>query len=408
MTAKSIKSILMVLNEPYPNDIRIKKETDSLIQQGHRVTLICQKRKYEADTEIIQGLVVVRFIYTRFNLINLIYDQFGNLFHSYNKLLRFIQNHIFKNPIDLIHIHDLPLAIIGHRIHITQGIPWVLDLHENFPDATQTWFSWRKNVLIRVKNSMLFQYNKLTHYEYLMCVSATKIIAVVDEMKIRLYLKHGVNKNKITIIANTSATQRQEKLIHSHSLLDPNAFNLVYLGGIGPHRGIDTCIEGLVQLKETIQSIHFHVFGSGHPDSINHLKKLVSAHNITDFVTFHGHIDLRMALEVINISTINIIPHNSNAHTNNTVPHKLYQCIGTGVPLLVSDCDPLRRICCELGIANVFEAGNSTSLANEVIQIYNNYPQYQNRAKEATERLAISRHNWQTDEAHLLELIESI
>jgi len=50
----------MLLNAPYPADIRIKKETGALLKAGHQIHLLCLRRKNEPDTELVEGIQVHR------------------------------------------------------------------------------------------------------------------------------------------------------------------------------------------------------------------------------------------------------------------------------------------------------------------------------------------------------------
>src|SRR5690606_29429313 len=83
------------------------------------------------------------------------------------------------------------------------GIPVILDLHENYPDALRVWFKWKPKGLATIKDRLLFTYDRWKRQEAQACEEADHIIAVVDEMKTHLINKHGLDENNITVITNT-------------------------------------------------------------------------------------------------------------------------------------------------------------------------------------------------------------
>ena len=78
---------------------------------------------------------------------------------------------------------------------------------------------------------------------------------------------------------------------------------------------------------------------------------------------------------------VNLIPHNRNGHTDNTIPHKLYQGMMVGKPVLVSDAPPLKRVVEKLNSGLVFEGGNSKDFANKVEALYLNKVLYDQLGK---------------------------
>ncbi|HKK39337.1 MAG TPA: hypothetical protein VJ949_07960, partial [Cryomorphaceae bacterium] len=52
--------ILMLLDAPYPKDIRLEKEISALIAAGAEVTLVCYRKEGEALREVVDGCHVVR------------------------------------------------------------------------------------------------------------------------------------------------------------------------------------------------------------------------------------------------------------------------------------------------------------------------------------------------------------
>ena len=66
---------------------------------------------------------------------------------------------------------------------------------------------------------------------------------------------------------------------------------------------------------------------------------------------------------------IGIIPHQKHAHTDATIPHKLFQYMLGRKPVIVSNCKPLERIVKETGAGLVFESGNIKNLATRIDEL---------------------------------------
>jgi glycosyltransferase involved in cell wall biosynthesis len=55
-------SVLMLLeNNPYPHDIRVRREAEALVRAGHRVTVVAPRRGEQPKREIVDGVRVRRF-----------------------------------------------------------------------------------------------------------------------------------------------------------------------------------------------------------------------------------------------------------------------------------------------------------------------------------------------------------
>src|SRR5690606_97873 len=91
---------------------------------------------------------------------------------------------------------------------------------------------------------------------------------------------------------------------------------------------------------------------------------------IEDYVEFKGHVPFNQVPSYMKVSDINLVPHNSNSHTDNTIPHKLFQIMILKCNLLVSSCKPLKRIVSETKSGYIFKADDSGSFAEKVFQMY--------------------------------------
>ena len=362
----------MILNAPYPADMRVKKETDALLKAGFTIHLLCLRRPHEKYKDTFEGIHITRIDAGKNNYQLAFWDALMSVTFKHPAFLKAIPSWVRENSIGAIHVHDLPLAGTALQIRKKYSVKVIVDLHENYPEAIRTWFEWKKGWLVKIKNKLFMNPDRWTEHERTAVLQSDYVIAVVDEMKNRLIQKHGVPADKITVVSNT------EDKSFLNQPIDPSVyqnfehkFRIVYSGGIGPHRGVDTAIDGMKYLK-AYPDIDLIIIGSGSKDVINHLQRLSKSAEVDDHVHFLGHQPFHKFYSFMHLADVNIIPHKSNAHTDNTIPHKLFQSMMSGRPVLVSSSSPLKRIVDATSSGLVFDAGDSNDFATKVLQLYTN------------------------------------
>lgn len=187
----------MVLDGNYPMDIRVQKEINGL-QNNFDVELFCSSSSssYDSNIKIYRNGPSTKKISKGLREISISLFAFDPvMYFRLKKLLK-------KGAYDFIHIHDLPQFSTVYYVTRNLNCLLILDMHENYPEAVKTWFSWRKSSLIRFKNHFLFNFKNWQKLENKAVHRANHIIAVVQEMKIKLIHEHGISEDNITVISN--------------------------------------------------------------------------------------------------------------------------------------------------------------------------------------------------------------
>ena len=391
------KKICMLLHEFYPNDIRVTKEASALIKGGFEIHLICLQRKNEQDFETVNGIKVHRIPVAQTFFWRGIWDillvAFGFFQPKFHKKLFWLNQ---KESFDALHVHDLPLAKTALQLkEKNPSLKVILDFHENYPEALKVWFMWKKNPIIRFKNNLFFGFNKWLKYEKKMAQSADKVIVVVEEMAEIIHQLHDIPFSKIITITNSEGKDflNQESFEGIYKKNEGH-FILAYTGGVGPHRGVDVAIEGLGFLKHH-PKIRLELTGTLSTATRNWLEDLIKKHGIENQVKINGYQPFTKFFSYMAFADVNLIPHNRNGHTDNTIPHKLYQGMMVGKPVLVSDAPPLKRVVEKLNSGLVFEGGNSKDFADKVEALYLNKVLYDQLGKNGYEATINQNENWE-------------
>lgn len=399
--------LLMLLNAPYPADIRVKKESDALIAAGMEVHLLCLRKNDQAREEVFEGINVHRIDAGKNNYQLAFWDVVMSINFIHPKFKAAAKKILEQENISTIHVHDLPLAGTALSLKKSTNLKVVLDMHENYPEALRTWFAWKKNPIVRIKNALFMNPERWTAFERRACEDCDQIIAVVDEMKTRVETEYNVDSSKITVITNTEdkgfLNQKIDSLVYE-SLA--GQFIITYSGGIGPHRGVDVAIRGM-KFLESHPRIQLAIVGFGSPAVMNSLKHLVEELKLTN-VHFFGYQPFSKFYSYMSLADVNVIPHQSNGHTNNTVPHKLFQGMMAARPLLVSSSPPLKRLVTHYACGVVFEAGDPQSFADQVTLLYHDADLCNKLGKQGKKAALEGDANWEHTQKELINLYRTI
>ena len=379
----------MLLEGEFPPDTRVENEIETLQSQGYEVHIACYTRKNKPKYEIFNKTIIHRK-----SISDLIFKSSVGclLFPFYFNFWRKFIHKLFKEyKFDIIHVHDLPLAKIGTEIKKKYKIPFILDLHENWPAALE--IAVHTNTIL---GKMLSSTKQWRVYERNMIKEADAIITVVDEMKVRVS-KLGIPKNKIHIVSNTINFNGFPLV---KRMPDPNFITLFYAGGINIHRGLQVVIKAMSLIKKERNNIRLNIIGRGSYKTI--LEKLVKDLDLEKEVNFLGWKNLKEISQLLSESDIALIPHLKSEQTDCSSPNKIYQYIYAQKTILTSNCDSLVRIVNETksGISYIHNSPEDFKRAlNEILEMKNKTIDLDFGLK-----LINTKYNWNVDSERLIKM----
>jgi glycosyltransferase involved in cell wall biosynthesis len=393
----------MVLDKVFPPDIRVEKEARTLLKAGYELFLLCMSVPNLLDDDIYEGINLRRRDF--FHKPSLIISKFKTLinrltFKNY-KLIDTIEKFVDENSIDVLHVHDLPMVksalIAGKR----RGIPVVADLHENYPAAIRFYLT-SANFRARFLNGT----KRWKRYENYCLKRVNHIIVVVDEAKERVVNDYNISEEKVTIVSNTEDVDFFEGFNLSQSLIDSykDYFVITYVGGFGPHRGLDVPVKAMPILKERIPNVKLLLVGED--GNRAELERFASDLGVSQNVDFTGWQPFDLMPSYISLSDICLVPHHSNPHTDSTIPHKIFQYMLMRKPVVVSSCKPLARIMNETQAGLVFESGNSDDFARVCLELLD--ADKRKQFGENGRRAVMEKYNWEKTGEYLVKVYENI
>lgn len=380
----------MVLDNEFPFDTRVENEAVSLIKAGHEVHLACLTRKQLPAREVFRGIIVHRAMISRF-----IYKSgvaaltFPFYFYFWR---RFLTSLVTRHGIEVVHVHDLPLVAVGRDLKKRHNLKLVADLHENWPALLRV-SAHTRTLAGRILSPGFLWVN----YEKKILGYADLVIVVVSEAMERLE-NLGIKGPPVYVVSNTLKESEFELPDVSP---DPGLFTLYYAGGITFHRGLQTVVDAVAIVREVHPGIRFRIAGSGR--HVQSLVKQVFRLGLESHIEFLGHLKLGDVAANLAKADAALIPHLKTAHTDSTIPHKLFQYMYANKPVIASNCSPLERIITETGCGLIFRSGSPEDLADKILSVARKEVEIA-PARKWVEEL----YNWKNDSETLIKAYNTL
>lgn len=396
----------MVLKGNFPPDARVRKEAKALIGSGHEIRLLC--RGEEPKEQNIGGLSVRKIVHKRWEKTDLF--NLKNLYGITRKILLFVDarwerelhTELSNNDFDMIHVHDLPLARTVLKV---SEKPIILDLHENYKEAVKQYRkSSKTDPLVRRIAKKLFwptwRYRKLQKESI---SNSEHVLAVTPEAR-EDYIDSGADPSKVTVISNTVDLEWFDKCLNNSEISQSKGTTLTYVGTLsGTHRGIDILIRAIPKIINKIPKVKLRIAGGGKEEP--HLKQLADDIGVKNHVEFTGWVEEKTIPNYIASADIGVIPHRTNTHTNTTVPHKLFQYMAAGIPVLATNTKPVKRIIEETKAGLITKSDDPDQMAKGAIKlIKSNLEEIGLNGRKAVEE----KYNWNRDAEKLREVYSRI
>lgn len=351
--------ILALYAEDYPWDIRVQKLLTSLTDDSHEVHLLCRNLKCSPSIETVGGFTCHRVLPPKVpSLLQSILTVpafFNPVWHCT------LSKKVAELKPDLLIVRDLPLAPLAIKIAHNNNIPCIVDMAENHPEMWRQVCEndpWRLPSLI-LKNPALGK-----RLEKKVVDTADHIVVVVDEMRDYL-ISIGADQNQVHVVSNTPTTI--PAIATSTENDNPRFLDIVFTGFITNRRGLEFVIRALAKMDDVTPRPRLHIAGSG-PDECR-LKKLSQKLNLSEQVVWHGWVEHDKLNEVINSCHVGIIPHPKNGHTDHTIPNKIFDYMASSLPVIVTNAEPMERICNTHNCGLVFEDNNQEDFTQCIIKL---------------------------------------
>ena len=398
-----MKILMVLLDRFFPPDIRVEKEARTLLKANHEVFLLSLDKEGVPSEELVEGIRVIRRSPPQgLPLPKRAWGYFWFQISSVDSFwVQTLTEIVRQYQIEALHIHDLPMVKMGLQVARKFDIPLTADLHENMPEAIR---GRRRSGWQGRLGNPVWRWKRLER----LCVQrADRVITVVDETREHYINDCRIPPEKVITVMNAEDLDYFYSIPISEGIVNKYShyFIISYVGGLGWHRGIQTAISAMPLILQAIPNAKLLIVGSGGNEA--ELRELVTKEEAEQAVEFTGWQDFNLVPSFIAVSKVCLIPYLITGNTDNALPHKLFQYMAMGKPVVVSSAKTLERIVNETGAGLVYPSGDAQALAEAIIKIYQ-HGGLATRLGEAGKRAVEERYNWGVGGKKLVRLYQDL
>ena len=388
----------MLLERQFPFDERVEKEALSLIEAGHTIYILSFNFEKTPAYEKYKGIHVLRIniskqTFNKLNPLHRVIPFYKWLWYKHSKKM------VKKYNIDVVHVHDLPLANVGLKIKKKFGCKLVLDQHELWSETVKHYRHYNTMVgkIIRVLS-------RWSAYEKKQFKYADKLITVEEPIKQWYVNKYGMNPEKIIVTSNTPIKKQIDDLKLTENK-NADKFVLYYAGKIDVNRYLETVIRALAPLSKKIPEIIFKVAGSfAKGCSPNILAKKYKVEEFVNYMGMLSYEDMMQNMKNADIC-ISLLPSNSE-ELNRTIVTKVYQYLQLEKPMVVGGAEFIKRFVRDHNIGFVVDETSPESVEKAIYKLYEN----KELLKEYSENAKVikKQYIWENSILDLLDYYEQL
>lgn len=390
----------MVLDHAYPPDVRVENEARSLVEAGFEVSLLALAPDDRPETGTHDGVTVHR-VRVPAKVRNVMRGLVSTVPLLDLYLAREIQRLHARHPFDALHIHDLYLAGAGLRAGRRLGLPAVVDLHENWVEALKH-YAWST----RYPGRLVVNIPRWERTERRWVRAADRLVVVIEEAADR-YAEMGVPRERIAVVPNTIKLAAFRGFELEGDLVERfrSPLTLVYTGGIDAHRGLETVVDAMPAIVRAEPEARLVIVGDGR--TRRDLEARAGALGLGDHIVFEGWQPQARLKSYIAAADVCLIPHLKTAHTDATIPHKLFHYMFMRKPVVATDCRPLERIVAGERVGRVVPSGEAAAFAEAVLALGAD-PDERRAMGERGHAAVLARYHWDATVTDLLRLYDEL
>jgi glycosyltransferase involved in cell wall biosynthesis len=386
---------MLLENNPYPHDGRVRREAQTLIDAGYQVTVISPAPPGRRLSETVEGVRVFRYRAPRERdgFIGYLLEYGYAMTATFFLTLRVFMRHGF----DVIHAHNPPdtfvLIALWYRM---LGKKFVFDHHDLAPEMYDARFPRTAKPIV---------HRALLVLERLTFRTADHVIATNESYKTIALERGGLREDQVTIVRNGPEPGRVQSVPPDAELRSRAATIIGYVGELAPHDGVDYLIRALAHLVNDEERRDFHCVVIGTGTSLPGLRDLASDLGIDSFVTFTGWIPDEQLMSYLSTADICVDPDPSNPFTDRSTMIKMTEYMALGKPIVAFDLPEHRRTA--QGAALYARPNEEADFAEKIIVLMDD-PALRRRMSEIGLRRVEMELAWPHQQRRLLEAYERI
>lgn len=323
---KTTQVLMLLENNPYPQDIRVRCEAVTLAETGYEVTVISPRQGDQPWSERIEGVNVQRFSAppegsgTVAYLVEYGYAMVAIFWLSIRVWL--------QRGVDIVHIHNPPdvLALIG-LFYKLMGKSIIYDHHDLAPEMYQALFGKNEGVV----------YRALLGFERLMCGVADHVLETNRSYQEIDMSRNQVSAQHITVVRNGPDLTYLKPIAPDPTLSKPGKSTICYVGEMGFHDGLDYLLRALHCLIYEMKQTALWAILVGDGPAYQAMQVMSKQLELEPYVTFVGRVPHRDVVRYLSSADICVAPEPANPYNDRSTMIKIMEYMAVGKPIVAFD-----------------------------------------------------------------------
>jgi glycosyltransferase involved in cell wall biosynthesis len=337
--------VMLLGNNPFPQDERVRREARSLVEAGYHVSVIAPHTTNQPKREAIQGVDVYRYdshVGNR-SVVGYMFAYLSTTLTSLFLTLRLL----IRPGLDAVHAHNPPdtFVLVGALMRLL-GKRYVFDQHDLAPELYEATFGEKARRSV---------YAALALLEKASCRLADHVLVTNESYKRVDIERARIPPTKVTVVRNGPDSAPIAAPASSDIPKGSARIAIGYLGIMGYHDGVDHALRALDHLirGHGISDVQLILIGDGVARA--ELEGCADKLKLQEHVMFTGFLEEANWRTVLGDTDICIVPDPSNSYNDRSTMVKIMDYMALGKPIVAFDLPESRFTA---GDAAVFVPGN--------------------------------------------------
>lgn len=320
-----MKILMLLENNPYPQDSRVRKEATTLSGAGYDVTVISPRGTGQPWHECVKGVRVYRFPAAKSGdgLFGYAWE-YGWSMLAFGLISLWV---LLRHGFDVVHTHNPPdMLVLVALFYKLLGKRFVFDHHDLSPEMYYARFRGQGSHSV---------HRVLLALEKLSCRAADHVIATNQSYRKVEVERDGVPESHITIVRNAPIIGRDEPAVQPVDIGEAGKLLIGYMGVIGYQDGVDNLLHALCHLRTVRHDFLCVVMGDG--DALADVKALAAQLRLGDCVRFLGWIPQQQVASYLQAMDICAAPEPLDDYNDRSTVIKITEYMAAGKPIVAFD-----------------------------------------------------------------------
>lgn len=380
---------MLLENNPYPQDVRVRAEAESLTKAGHGVTVIAPRAHGQPRFERVDGVGVIRFPLVDGSRRGM--PGFVLEYLMAGSSLHLVALYELVRGATVLHIHNPPDVFFpAGALYRLAGRKVVFDHHDLFPETVEVKFGSRSAARVAAA------------CQRLTFAVANHVLATNTSYE-DVARNGGLQPQQITVVRN-GPPAAWTRLPVSHREGSLEQVRLAYLGAISVQDGVDGLAPVLARLRESGSiGVRLTIVGDG--DGRPAVERALASHGVADVVTFTGRVAPARVPELLADADICVDPAPPTDVNERSTMTKIAEYLALGKPVVAYDLLETRRTAADAAL--LVPRGDVAAFA-QAISLLAGDPALRRRLANAARARAVASLTWEQSERALLRAYEAL